>query len=560
MNILFAVQRCSRRRIAAAANNIYGTSVSSPGGRNCQVAVARNIRWITGANELRAGSQAHHQQNSSTETWQEYTDPSTGNLYYYHIPTKTTQWERPAELGPEPSRSAGPAGGPRRTRKVPASPLERVIGFAALGADLAAGAVVEVARRGTGAVTAEGSAILSPRNAEVLAASLSRMRGAALKIGQMLSVQDESFLPAPIAEALKRVRTHADIMPTSQLNGTLEAALGAKWHDAFAHFGEVPVAAASIGQVHKAALPDGRAVAVKVQYPGVAQSINSDLGNLESLLSVLNVAPPGLFLDRIIDVAREELAEECDYTLEASYQSKFRELLADDERFAVPAVVPELSSGAILVSEWMDGVPIDDDSVVALPQSARNELAQTLLSLCLRELFEFRLVQTDPNWSNFQYQHGTGKLQLIDFGATRPLSQDFVAEYLELVWAAANQDRDELLKRSYNLGFLNGTESDAMVDAHVSAGFIAGEPFARDELFDFKKEAAGDNGMTKRMAAQASIFGSERRAPPPREIYALHRKLSGAIVTCTKLGVKINCREQLAAVYDAQARLQTDIN
>ena len=479
--------------------------------------------------------------------WQRYTDPASGNDYYYNVATKATQWERPPELG-EPQPDEGPRD--FTARKVPSSPLERVMGFAGLGLNLAAGVGMEVARRATGGGDG-GSALLTPRNSDVLAAELCRMRGAALKLGQMLSLQDESFLPPPLAEALKRVRTHADVMPTSQLERVMAENFGDGWREKFAHFGEQPAAAASIGQVHQAALHDGRAVAVKVQYPGVGRSIGSDLSNLEALLSVLRVAPPGLYLDTIIDVAREELAEECDYTREAAQQRAFRELLADDPAFVVPAVVEELSTGAVLTSDWVSGVPIDDASVLALPQERRDAIASALLRLCLREVFEFRLVQTDPNWSNFLYDHERQKFVLLDFGATRPLSKEFSDEYLRLVWAAANADREALLDASHALGFLTGAESATMVDAHVEAGFIAGEPFRTARPFDFAAEAGGPGGMTERMAAPAKVFATERLTPPPREIYALHRKLSGAISTCTKLGVRIECRGVLQEMWEA---------
>ena len=100
-------------------------------------------------------------------------------------------------------------------------------------------------------------------------------------------------------------------------------------------------------------------------------------------------------------------------------------------------------------------------------------------------------MQTDPNWSNFQYDHSNRQLQLIDFGATRALDDWFCSEYLELVWAASNRDRDGLLRASERLGFLNGTESPAMVEAHIQAGFIAAEPFAQDRPFDFAVQAGG---------------------------------------------------------------------
>jgi aarF domain-containing kinase len=150
------------------------------------------------------------------------------------------------------------------------------------------------------------------------------------------------------------------------------------------------------------------------------------------------------------------------------------------------------------VCPQVDGVPIDDESVRALPQADRNRLAMALLRLCLREVFEFRLVQTDPNWSNFLYQHHSRRFVLLDFGATRPLSEEFASRYLELVWAAANEDREELIARSIELGFLTGQESQAMMDAHVEAGFIAGLPFRESRPFDFATEAGGPGGMTER--------------------------------------------------------------
>lgn len=158
----------------------------------------------------------------SPEEWQQHTDPASGNPYYYHIPSQTTTWDRP----PGFTQRADPLGA-RRQRAVPSSPLERVWGFATLGADLLGGAAVEMARRaGGGGSDPSSSAVLNPRNADVLATELCRMRGAALKIGQMLSVQDESFLPKPMADALKRVRTHADVMPTAQLEQVLADNLG----------------------------------------------------------------------------------------------------------------------------------------------------------------------------------------------------------------------------------------------------------------------------------------------------------------------------------------------
>ena len=413
------------------------------------------------------------------------------------------------------------------TSEVPDTPLKRIAGFAQLGASLAAAAV-------------GGGGLMTEASAEVLASHLCRMRGAALKLGQMLSLQDESMLPPPLAEALHTVRTHANIMPQSQLESMLASELGPGWESLFGSFDRQPIAAASIGQVHRAVLKDGRDVAVKVQYPGVATSITSDLGNLEALLRVTNFAPRGLFVERIIESAKEELAAECDYESEAKSQTLYAKMLeGQEEEFYVPAVIAELSTKAVITTEWVhDAVPIDE--AVGEPLEVRNQLARSLLALSLRELYEFRLVQTDPNWSNFLYQKSTGRLCLIDFGATRSFKKEFVDEHLRLVWAAATRNREGFLSASENLGFLNGDESAEMVEAHVQAGWLSAEPFAEHAPYKFSEAR-----LAERIGVHAAVFAKQRISPPPREVYALHRRLSGAISTCAKLECEIECRDTL---------------
>ncbi|XVF22222.1 hypothetical protein REPUB_Repub12eG0154900 [Reevesia pubescens] len=284
-----------------------------------------------------------------------------------------------------------------RERKVPATPFSRAFGFAALGAGLAWGTVQESAKRlvyGSPKTNDKQSAVspfLSEKNAERLALALCRMRGAALKIGQMLSIQDESLVPAPILAALDIVRQGADVMPRSQLNQVLDAELGPGWSSKLTSFDYEPMAAASIGQVHRAVTKDGIDVAMKIQYPGVADSIESDLENVKLLLDYTNLIPEGLYLDRAMKVAKEELSRECDYQLEASNQKRFRDLLSSREGFYVPYVVDDISSKRVLTTELVSGVPID--KVALLNQGTRNYVGRKLLQLTLMELFVFRFMQ-----------------------------------------------------------------------------------------------------------------------------------------------------------------------
>ncbi|EFN54887.1 hypothetical protein CHLNCDRAFT_24033, partial [Chlorella variabilis] len=244
------------------------------------------------------------------------------------------------------------------------------------------------------------SSWLTEDNAERLANALCRMRGAALKLGQMLSIQDENVLPPQFQAALERVRAGADVMPRRQLQQVLVSELGEDWEQQVAEFDYQPLAAASIGQVHSALLHDGRRAVVKVQYPGVARSIESDVDNLMRLISVANVLPRGLYVENAVRVAKRELKLECDYRYELQSQQRFKQLIAGDpytaQHFHVPDVVPELSSERVLASEWVPGVHID--KVAAMPQAVRDEVGTKLLKLTLKELFHWRYMQTDPNW------------------------------------------------------------------------------------------------------------------------------------------------------------------
>ncbi|XP_050946496.1 protein ABC transporter 1, mitochondrial isoform X3 [Cucumis melo] len=284
-----------------------------------------------------------------------------------------------------------------RERRVPSTPFSRALGFAGLGAGLAWGTLQESAKRlvfGSENLQNQPSALspfLSEKNAERLALALCRMRGAALKIGQMLSIQDESLVPAPILAALDIVRQGADVMPRSQLNQVLKAELGQDWSSKLISFDYEPMAAASIGQVHRAVSKDGMNVAMKIQYPGVADSIESDIDNVKLLLDYTNLIPKGLYLDRAIKVAKDELSRECDYVLEAANQKRFRDLLFNSQGFYVPLVVDDLSSKRVLTTELISGVPID--RVALLDQETRNYVGKKLLELTLLELFVFRFMQ-----------------------------------------------------------------------------------------------------------------------------------------------------------------------
>lgn len=163
--------------------------------------------------------------------------------------------------------------------------------------------------------------------------------GAALKIGQILSIQDESVVNSQLSRALERVRKSADFMPLWQLEKVMTLELGPDWRTKYAEFDDKPFAAASIGEVHRGKLKDGQEVAIKIQYPGVAKGIESDIDNLFGVMKLWNLFPEGMFVDNLVLVAKRELAWEVDYIREADCTRKFRKLLEPYPEYYVPTVV-----------------------------------------------------------------------------------------------------------------------------------------------------------------------------------------------------------------------------
>ncbi|KZP27949.1 ABC1-domain-containing protein [Athelia psychrophila] len=442
-----------------------------------------------------------------------------------------------------------------RSSTVPSSRIGRLFHYGGLAASMSYGAASEILRRSTtssdGDVANTGSVMMTEANIKRLVAKLSQMRGAALKLGQFMSIQDTHLLPPEVDKIFRRVQDSAHYMPEWQMERVLAATLGpSPFTTHFSSFTKTPFAAASIGQVHSAVLrasssPTGKEerVAVKVQFPDIRKSIESDLGYVGMLLSMGGVLPKGLFLDRTIQVMKGELADECSYTREASYLTKFGSpsFLGSDARFKVPWVW-EGSTDTVLVMQYVDGVSVGEGSVGTLSQADRDVIASRIVELCLKELFEFRVMQTDPNWTNFLWNPKTRQIELVDFGATREYSKEFMDNWLHLLQAGVAGDRNACIEWSLKLGYLTGEENDVMLDAHVTSMILLTTPFKAETPVAFGPGTAWAD-TTAQIRTLIPVMLKHRLTPPPKETYSLNRKLSGAFLLASRLGARVDAKK-----------------
>ncbi|WVO13747.1 hypothetical protein L204_101369 [Cryptococcus depauperatus] len=424
-----------------------------------------------------------------------------------------------------------------RASKVPSSRIGRLFHYGSLAASLSWGAASETIRRSAGGSQSQNSVFMSDTNIRRLVSTLGRMRGAALKLGQFMSIQDNHMLPPEIEKVLHQVQAHANYMPDWQMSKVLSSELGSQWQDLFQSFERTPIASASIGQVHRGTWRDGREVAVKVQFPGVADSIESDLSNLSLLLKTSALLPPGLYLQNTIAVMRRELQDECNYVMEAEAGHRFSKLLKNDPFFIVPPVIDGGSTGKILTTEWMSGKPLS--RVRNLDQTTRDLIGTNIIRLCLIELFEFRFMQTDPNWANFLFASSSQpQIQLIDFGASREYTKEFMDKWYRLLKSALENDRTKMKEESLALGYLTGEENELMLNAHLDSMTLVASPFSYDGPYPFAKQT-----ITESIRALIPTMLKHRLTPPPPETYSLNRKLSGAFLMCAKLGANVDCKK-----------------
>ena len=320
---------------------------------------------------------------------------------------------------------------------------------------------------------------------------LGSMRGAAMKIGQTLSAVDVGLVPEEFREEFQR--TLAELQqtgraaPIRQMRKVIEQDLGEPLHRAFADFDEEPIAAASVGQVYRATVPDGRQVAVKVQYPGIKDAVRADMRNLGLILKLLSVIAPGIDTREIADELRERISEELDYELEASNQRALARAYRAHPFIVVPDVVPQLCRERVIVSEWVDGARFEE--VLDRPAGERARLGEILVRFYVNGPLRHRLLNGDPHPGNALFLDD-GRVAFLDFGFFKRLSPEEVKVQIETARAVYAGDAERLLELMAGIGVVapDPALAEPLLDNYLS---ILGWLF-EDEVLTITPDRTGE--------------------------------------------------------------------
>ncbi|EMB9223341.1 AarF/ABC1/UbiB kinase family protein [Vibrio alginolyticus] len=426
-----------------------------------------------------------------------------------------------------------------KERSLPTHRISRFSKFASLATRVAGNVIAEGTKQiAKGNKPKAKDLLLTPQNIARLTDQLAHLRGAAMKLGQMLSMDAGDVLEPELADILSRLRSNADPMPAKQLNAVMESSLGTNWKAEFLSFNFKPIASASIGQVHQAYSDAGDNLAVKVQYPGIRKSIDSDVDNVGTLLKVVGLIPESVDYKGLLEEAKKQLHDEADYAREAQFAIRYHDALKEHPHFVVPKIHTGSCSDSALAMEFIDGSPIEQ--IEHYDQSTRDFVMHSLLELLFRELFEFKMVQTDPNFANYLYIENTRQIGLLDFGATREYSERFSTGYRQAFASVVNNDEQGLNNALEQIGFFSQTILPDQRQAILDLVKMACEPMLVDEPYDFKA-----SGLAQKLREAGTILSMEQEYwhTPPADALFLHRKIGGMYLLAARIGAKVNIRQ-----------------
>lgn len=409
--------------------------------------------------------------------------------------------------------------------------------------------------------------------AHFLVRELGKLKGSVVKIGQVMALYGEHFLPPEVTEALHTLEENTHPLDWPVIRDVLVREIGQDKVNLLA-IDEAPIGTASLGQVHKArVLATGEEICLKVQYPGVAQAIDSDLNAVAQLLKLARLVSFGPAFDDWLEEVRTMMHREVNYTLEAQTTAHFNEMLKGDERFIVPQVYFEFSTNTVLATSFERGENISSPKVSRLSQERRNALAKAALSLFLQELFVWHEIQTDPNFGNYRIRIASeeerqdghqDKIVLLDFGAVQKYPPEFINPVCQMIAASYQEDLQGVINGGIALKFMHPEWPQSVLKEFGEVCIAVLEPLAKSqphagpEAFNEKGEYCWKkSNLPTRIARRAAMSAINRYFKvPPKEFVFLNRKLVGVYTFISVLDGQFNGDTILAPyIEDFLARL-----
>lgn len=388
------------------------------------------------------------------------------------------------------------------------------------------------------------------RQAQYLADELGKLKGAVVKIGQMMALYGEHLLPEEVTTALRTLEEQTTALAWPVIEQTLQQNLGERFADF--EVDPQPVGAASLAQVHKAIhRPSGKTVCLKIQYPGVADAIDSDLDSVMRLLTLTRMIKSDASVSDWLDEIRRLLYQEVDYALEAEKTQHFHQLLQQHPLLRVPQVYPQYSNKTLLVTSFEAGIAVSDSRIQQFSQAQRNLLGKAFLQLFLQEVFEWGMLQTDPNFGNYRLRHnaqGQPQLVLLDFGSVMAYPDSFLQPLQHIMIGAYTNNMAMLRQASIDLGIMQPDFPDRVHTDFAELCCLLLEPFTHQHR-GCPAQALSSNGeyrwaasqLPKRAAKQAANSAMSRYfVVPPKEFAFVSRKLLGVYSFIAALDAEFN--------------------
>ncbi|MEQ3745681.1 MAG: AarF/UbiB family protein [Henriciella sp.] len=373
------------------------------------------------------------------------------------------------------------------------------------------------------------------RIAKSLAAALGKSKGPLMKVAQMVSTIPD-FLPPEYAEELSQLQAQAPAMGWPFVRRRMRAELGADWQSKFAEFGKEAAHAASLGQVHKATLPDGREVACKLQYPDMSSAVESDVGQLKTMLGLFKRLDGSIDPSEMVGEITDRLREELDYGREAKHMALYAHMLKDSDFVSTPEPVPELCTDRLLTMTWVkgDNLSVYEDA----PQEVRNTIARNLFWTWWKPFTGSAVIHGDPHLGNYQVTNEGQSLNLLDFGCVRIFPPSFVAGVKDLYRATLNEDFDATYAAYEKWGFKGLTKELAEV-LNIWAKFIYG-PLLDDRVRSVADGIKpGDYGRKEAFAVR-KLLKEKGPVTIPREFVFMDRAAIGLGAAYLRLGAELN--------------------